>query len=712
MKTLLSPKLLVRALPGLVIATVPLAAFLAFSIQPLMGKRLLPMYGGTSATWLGCMVYFQLALMLGYSWAAWLVRQRTNFQVNTTVLLALVAVVTFRLPTDEAAAAAGIGRVIWRLAFTTLPAMILLFSTPPLLHGWARRRGQEVPYYLYAVSSAGSLAGLLLYPFWVETNLRLPEQTFYWHSLLIVTAGLLAAAGFILKQTVDDTEAEPAPDATESVPPGTIALWLWLSALTCIGLLGATYHIAAEIGSTPLAWVGPFGLYLLSFIVTFSGIWRRWMTLTTIVVLAVFLTFFMVAKGFTPKTVDASRLLWLLALTGSGSFLGNALLHSLRPAQHFERFYLVLAAGGALGGLLSSVVIPHLLSLPVEFELASVALLTTGMLWLAGRRDLPTVFVTACVLFVPVLGLGLNQAGQAADNDVRVRHLRDLYGQIMIETSNRSVVLSSDTTTHGTQITADTTINGTQITADAARRRPTLYYTESSGVGRVIEKLQAERPAMTVGVVGLGAGTLAAYARKEDTYDFWDIDPKALRVARENFTYVAESAGQIHPQQSDGRKALEESKVDYDVLIIDAFTGDGVPSHLLTREAMTIYLRRLAVRSGLLVVHASTRFTRLFPVVGATAHSVGCDAIDVVTDISGDSPQRDWDARHTEYIIVCRPEEVKSLFAWFPGVEDNGRVKRQVAMIQSPLIDSQLIWSDDRNAALDVLELPRYLGWQ
>jgi hypothetical protein len=303
------------------------------------------------------------------------------------------------------------------------------------------------------------------------------------------------------------------------------------------------------------------------------------------------------------------------------------------------------------------------------------------------------------VLFVPVLGLGLHQAGQAANNNVRVRHLRDLYGHIMIETDNRSVVLSSDTTTHGTQLTTDA----------AARRHPTLYYTESCGVGRVLEKLQAERPAMTVGVIGLGAGTLAAYARKEDTYDFWDIDPKALRVARENFSYVAESAGQVNPHQCDGRKALEESKTDYDVLVLDAFTGDGIPSHLLTREAMAVYLRRLAVRNGLLLVHASTRYTKLFPVVWTTAHTVGCDAIDVVTDISEATPQRDWDARHTEYIIICRPEQTKALAAWFPEEEDKGRVKHQVETIQFPLVDPQLIWSDDRNAALDTLDLGRYL---
>ena len=185
-------KLLPQALPAVVFAAVPLAAFLAFVIQPMMGKRLLPIYGGTSGTWLGCMVYFQLALLLGYSWAAWLVRKRASFQMTATIILAIVAVVSFHLPS-----AASILRVVWRLAISTLPAMVLLFSTSPLLHGWLRRRGEEIPYYLYAISNAGSLLALLVYPFLIETNLGLDDQKLSWHVGLALAAGLLCAAGYI-----------------------------------------------------------------------------------------------------------------------------------------------------------------------------------------------------------------------------------------------------------------------------------------------------------------------------------------------------------------------------------------------------------------------------------------------------------------------------------------------------------------------------------
>ncbi len=693
------PSPLLKALPALVITIVPLAAFLAFSIQPMMGKRLLPIYGGTSGTWLGCMVFFQLALLLGYTWAAWLVQKSASFQTLATTALAFVAALSFHLPSDQADATASILRVVWRLSLCCLPAMVLLFSASPLLTGWLRRRGEEIPYYLYAISNAGSLIALLLYPFLIETKLGLSEQAFFWHGCLIIAAGLLAAAGYILRQTTPNRDLPPAPTAAEPLPARTLGAWLWLSALTCVGLLGATYQLAAEMGSSPLAWVGPFGVYLFSFMVVFSGRWVRWMTLTTIVWLAVSLTGFMVAKGFTAHTVNATTAWWLLSLTANGSFLGNALLHNLRPAQRFERFYLVLAVGGVLGGVLSSAIIPYVLSQPIEFILASVALLITGMVWLNGARSPGVAVVTASVLLIPVLGLGLNQAGHEAIDGGKIRHVRDLYGHIMIKTDARSVVLSSDTTTHGTQLTTDA----------ATRKHPTLYYSESSGVGRVLEKLQAARPQLSIGVVGLGAGTLAAYARKEDTFHFWDIDPKALRVARENFTYVSESAGKIDLILRDGRKALEESKQDYDVIVIDAFTGDGVPSHLLTREALTVYFKRLAVRNGLLLVHASTRYSNLFPVVDATARTLGLSALDIITEITASTPTRDWDPTRTEYIVVGHLEQMRQLPAWFPLEEDPERIKRTLTTMNVSVIPQQLIWTDERNAAIDAFELNKFL---
>jgi hypothetical protein len=222
---------------------------------------------------------------------------------------------------------------------------------------------------------------------------------------------------------------------------------------------------------------------------------------------------------------------------------------------------------------------------------------------------------------------------------------------------------------------------------------------------------------MSVGVIGLGAGTLSAYARNGDTYDFFDIDPKSIRVAQENFTFIVDArttGARVNLIQRDGRKALDESKTNYDVIVIDAFTGDGVPSHLLTREAMAIYMRRLSARNGLLLVHVSSRYSHFYPVVEATARSQNRSAIAVHTEIKHDiidpGKERDWDPTTTDYIIISKPEQTKDLVTWFPDEEEGGRVKHVVNTVTSPLIDRQLIWSDDRNAAIDVLELGRFLS--
>ncbi len=693
---------LARALPPLLLGAVPLAALLSFLIQPLLGKRLLPIYGGTAGTWLGCMVFFQLALLLGYGWAAWLLRRPPLRQAAGTAALALLAVVSYHLPSDAAVGAAGIGRVVGRLSLSCLPAMVLLFSVSPLATAWLRRRGGDVPYHIYAVSNGGSLLALLLYPFVIEPRLRLSDQSLLWHALLLLVAAAVALAAWIVSRAaVDAPSLAPSVSPSAAVAPlppvSQVAAWIGLSALTTVAMLGATYHISAEIGASPLAWVGPFGLYLLAFMVTFSGRWQRWMTIATVAWLLVSLTAYMLAKGFGAATVNSTRVWLLLSLTAAGSFLGQALLHGLRPAERPEQFYLGLAAGGVLGGLLASTVLPALLAQPLEFPLASATLLVVGLVWLNATRAPAAVALTAATVLLPLLGFGFQAV--RPEPGATLLHLRDVHGHLMLKRDDASVVLSSDTTTHGTQLIADA----------AARRRPTQYYTESSGVGRALAKLQAQRPSLRIGVIGLGAGTLAAYARPEDTIDFWDIDPKSLRVAREHFTFVADSPGTVHLHLRDGRHALAATVADYDLIVLDAFTGDGVPSHLLTREALAIYLARLAARDGLLLVHTSTRYSKLFPIVAATARTLGRGAVSVSTVIARTLEARDWDPAPNDWVLVGRAERMADVAGWFPADEENGRVTRTVTHHRSPFIPQECVWSDDRNAALDALALDRYL---
>jgi spermidine synthase len=212
-----------------------------------------------------------------------------------------------------------------------------------------------------------------------------------------------------------------------------------------------------------------------------------------------------------------------------------------------------------------------------------------------------------------------------------------------------------------------------------------------------------------VGVVGLGAGTLAAYARPADRVDFWDIDPKAIRIARDFFTFVSDSPGQIRITRTDGRKGLEASHVDYDVIVIDAFTGDGIPAHLLTRQALATYFSRLANRHGVLLIHATNRYSTIFPIVGATAHTLNWASFKVTTKISKTTETRDWDFAETQYIVVCQPLQLERNVAWFSAEEDAGRVTRAVSVYDPPAPGDAVVWTDDRHAAIDSMDLRSYL---
>lgn len=683
-------------LSGFAIFIAPLAAFLGFSIQLLLAKHLLPLYGGTPAVWLGSSLYFQLSLLLGYSWAVWLLARPLRMQTWATALLAVLAVFTLQLPAT-ATENPSISLVVGRLAIGSLPAMVLLFSAAPLLHGWVERQAGKLPYHFYALSNAGSLIALISYPFLIEPVFGLSLQYQGWKALFGIAAAAFAIAGcFLWSQAAQENAAPRSP--AESPGWKAVLAWLVLAALGVLHLLGATNQIAGEIGSTPLAWAGPLGLYLLGFALTFSGRWQTWMTRAAIVALAIALGGFMVVKGFNAATIAGPRLIWLLGVSASGGFITSALLHHLRPQRRSDLFYLALGAGGTLGGLGSTYVIPKLFPLPVEVTFTSLAILISGLIWLLPEIDRLRRMLLAVVVATPVLIIGLHQHLLRTEG-LAALHLRDVTGSILVEFSEGGVVLSSETTTHGSQLTSD----------EFSRRHPTLYYTESSGAGRVITQLQESLPSMRYGVVGLGAGTLAAYTRPEDTCDFWDIDSKAVFVAQEYFSYLRDAQGTVTVTLRDGRQALEKSTADYDVLIIDAFQGDHVPPHLLTREAMRVYTDRLSARNGVLLVHASARHADYFPPIEATARSLGFVAFKVTTQIEAPREDADFEATLSEYIVICPPTRFIELALWFPDEEDDGRVHHRVLHENSSAIDPRKIWTDDHNSTLQTLDLGSWI---
>ncbi len=695
------PALRARLLPLVTSAAVCLGAFLSFSVQPLVGKLLLPSQGGTASTWVGAMLFFQASLLLGYTWAVWLLRQKSLVQAGATLGLGFLALATASLGGLRDRPALGLGGLISALALACLPALLLLFSLTPLLHGWSRRMGRPVPFYLFAVSNAGGLAAVLLYPFTLERHLALSEQIFLWRGLLTLLLGLLGLAAWLFLQSPLGPEISSAEDAgaEEPVAPARFAWWAALSALACAGMLGATHHLAAEIGSGPLVWAGPFGAFLLSYIVTFAGGWRPSFTLACFGWLAVSLSGFVLTKGVSPATVEGWRAFWLVSLCAAGGFCCNGLLHDDRPRARFAPFYFAIATGGVLGGLFASLAAPVLFLRPTEFLTLSAVILCLGVVRLLARRTALTAGVAIVVVLAPVLGQVWQQTRQESEGFVRLRRFRSLYGAILLKFQENGVILSNETTTHGTQLTQ----------SPEARRQPTLYYTESSGVGRVFEALKARELSLRVGVIGLGAGTLAAYTRETDTLDFWDVDPQAIGIARDFFTFLDEARGRVNTYRADGRKGLAAAGDDYDLIVIDAFSGDAIPPHLLTYEALSTYFKRLHKRRGLLLVHLTSRYHDFFPVVAATAQAAGRVAFNVVTQISSTAEDRDWDATGTQYAVICLPDQVEEIVSWFPADEDEGRVSRVIIPYKPQPRGLTRVWTDERHADLDTFKLHRFL---
>lgn len=696
----LPPRLLSAVLFATSIASVSLSSFLSFTVQPLVGKLLLPIQGGTASTWLGVMLYFQIALLLGYSWAAWLLRRQPKVQVAAMALLGLAAMVTSRLDWIQETRGTGVGSILFTLTCASLPAMVLLFCTAPLMHGWLRGRERPVPYHLYAFSNAGSLIAVLLYPFTIERLIGLSDQIFYWHGLVWVMTGLVGASGFIFMVTASYTPKENS--VRELIPFRRVVTWLGLSILSCIGMLGATYHLTAEIGSSPLTWVGPLGAFLMSFLIIFSGYWQPRFTRICLGWLAVSLTGFMLTKGIGPAPVEGWVVFWLFSLSAAGSFLCNGLIHENRPSQRFTFFYLVLALGGALGGLFVTIVAPILFLRPSEFIVVSSILLVLGLMPLVTRKDVLSTLIVLLVVLSPVMGLAFKQSRDESTGMLHIRRFRNLYGYKMLKYEENGLILSSETTTHGTQLTA----------SPEARLHPTLYYTENSGVGRVITRTKELHPSINIGVVGLGAGTLASYLRRTDAMVFWDIDPNAIKIARDFFTFLRDSAGDIRILEEDGRKGLQSSNEDYDLLVIDAFCGDAIPLHLLTKEALSIYFRRVERRKGVVVIHGTNRYNSVFPVIGATANELGWRVISVVTEFEHTTEAEDWDGVVNQYIIVSPPERTEEIVAWLPLSEDGGRVRRILTKYEPLPRGEAIIWTDDRHAAIDSLDLSRYLGFK
>jgi hypothetical protein len=647
-----------------------------------MGKALIPFFGGTPASWIGSLLFFQTSLLLGYIWAFWLLTKPIKVQVISTILLSIIAILSFRIPEAVAHPNPTILGVIWTLSKACLPACTCIFSTTLLISGWLAKQNQKIPYTIYAISNLGSLTGLLVYAFLLEPNSPISTHSQIWYLALIAfctTLCLIGIKSLQVKETADPRENNLQENRATSEGRTTmteLGQWLGFSALACSLMIAATYLLAGEIGSNPISWVGPFGLYLLAFSISFTGkIKRSHLPIITILTLTCFCLW-----AIAPSTLQAVGPMLLPTLFGGCLIVLTKLYHS-QPKTNYRLFLLTMAVGGSLGGLASSFLIPIIFQNPTEFFYLMLATIAIGLTSITAKKWQ----AVALVIGIGLLPL-LAKESRNDEASPFPLHKRDSISSLKISLKGPILSILSQNTHHGSQVVGNPKI-------------ATSYYSPNSPPGLYLKS--QEKP-LNVGVVGLSTGTLASYAKKTDTYTFWDIDPKIPSIAKETFEYIKNSPGKINIELGDGRLKLESSNQDYDVLVIDAYSGDAIPPHLITKEALSSYKKKLEKNQGLLFIHHSTRYSNYGPIIEATAKSAGMNGITVVT-----TPEKiDPLSSRTRYTVLSVNDKtnIKELLKLQPNIhkiEENDNTKNSI------------IWTDEFNSALHTLEPKKILeNWK
>ncbi|HEY1784459.1 MAG TPA: fused MFS/spermidine synthase, partial [Pirellulales bacterium] len=621
--------------------TILTSAFLLFEVQPLLSKFILPWFGGSPAVWTTAMLFFQVMLFAGYTYAHLLTRifsPRLQWIVHTGLLVAAACLLPIApdavwKPTDG-------GEPTWRIlallvVCVGLPYLVLA-STGPLVQAWySRVYPQLSPYRLYALSNVGSLAALLSYPFYFERALDTSSQAWWWSGGFVFFAILCAGCGWrqASAKAVDSRDTDALPPLGPPPSWGRRMLWLALPACGSVALLATTNHVCQDVAVIPFLWVVPLALYLVTFIIAFDH--ERWYHRRTVALAAAVALLLSATIGELPFYIN---FLGELAVYFTALFLLCMLCHGelvrLKPdARRLTSFYLMIAGGGALGGILVSLVAPMVLNDFWEWPLvlATGFVLAVGLLFVSPRRDAASGNNSGRGI-VNRRNAGLVAGGLVAlgglaviahsqwDTTPPVAMMRNFYGVVTVYERDADKPLEHDFAFFSGNI-----MHGAQYVDPAQHDRPQTYYTAPTGIARTIDYLHNSRGDIRMGVVGLGIGTLAAYAQEGDHFVFYEINPNVVMLAQKYFTYLSKGGDRVgEVVLGDARISLERQAPEhFDLLVLDAFSGDAIPVHLLTAEAFEIYDRHLDSAGATIVVNITNHYLDAGPVVAGLAHKFG-----------------------------------------------------------------------------------------
>jgi hypothetical protein len=636
-------------------ATILISAFLLFQVQPLISKVILPWFGGTPAVWTTCMLFFQVLLLGGYAYAH-LLQRLAPLWVQATLhsVLLVVALTTLPITPDPSwkplAAANPTWRILCLLAINVGTPYLMLSATGPLVQSWfSWALPHRSPYRLYALSNLGSLAALVSYPFLVEPHMTVGLQAAVWSWGFAVFAVLCGCCGILTwrwgRHSTQVAQSDPRITALASGRLRRWGAWIALPALASMALLATTNHVCQDVAVIPFLWVVPLSVYLLSFVVAFDHErwYQRWLFASIVAGAAVLISSldaFVFSLGFAVELSLYFAALFCLCMVCHGELV------RLRPPPAFlTSFYLAISVGGALGGMFVSIVAPTVFSSYVEWKITLVAgfLLAVGLLlrsaWNGPRPWVKSIPVLACgVLGLAVIAYAQSWFGggvertrlttlyNAGYRTSTIERSRDFYGvTTVLERVHESTSDLNDRMMLSGQIP-----HGLQFSSPSRRRMLTSYFGPETGVGKTLVWVN-QQPQAHVGIVGLGAGTLANYAQADQRYRYYEINPAVERLARKHFWSLGDCRGKLDVVLGDARLSMErEPPQNFSALVLDAFSGDAIPTHLLTAEAFATYRKHLAP-NGIIAVHVSNGYLDLQPVVQGLATKYGFDMIRVST---------------------------------------------------------------------------------
>lgn len=673
--------------------TIFLSAFLLFQVQPLIAKTILAWFGGTAAVWTTCMLFFQFLLLGGYLYAHFVIAKLSpKRQALVHGGLLALAVLSLPIIPDPSWKPAGnenpTVRILLLLGATVGLPYLLCSTTGPLVQAWyARASRGALPYRLFALSNFGSMLALLSYPFLVEPYLPARWQALTWSAGFCLFAALCAYTGFRAARLEDPGAVTAVESADVNAPkPGVILhlFWAALAAGPSMAMLAVTNHLTQDVASIPFLWIIPLSIYLLSFILTFDA--RGWYRREAFLVLAApalgGLGYLQWSEASDLKTP------WAIAAFSAGLFIVCMSCHgelaARKPApRYLTSFYLMLSLGGVAGGLFVGLIAPYLFESFFELPLsiafcgllvALAAIDEEGQNFLDNLRS-----VAGLALVAGALGLCIF-LGRTMHDVVKGYRLvqRNFYGSLRVREADAGAWEGYRSLLHGS-------INhGEQWTHPQRRRELLSYYCQDSGIGQAMQ-LRKQGTPHKVGVVGLGTGTMAAFGREGDNYKFYEINPAVPVLARTEFTFLPDSPANKQIVMGDARLSLErEPPQNFDVLLIDAFSGDSIPVHLITREAFELYYKHMKPE-GIIAVHISNKYLNLEPVLARAAEALRKPTALIESEDTGD-------CFGTTYVLFASDPEVFQNPA-FASPMRPARVKAGVDM-----------WTDDYSNLFRILK--------